>query len=254
MSDQTQDETPFQGVKFTTVKLTDTDERFYFAAACLTFGFELSEFTPGLQNVYDRDKKVEQGAPGDCRIYLPVTSQGGIEMEALVSIWRDPTEDLTDAEALRGQFSTATTFHDLMVLSELIANLQVAVALAHIRAFSLKKFAIHEPMEILPAEKNAIDVLDSMPGRIIGHGARTDPHAHALKIKREFDAVWDPTCSMPQGPAMAGWVKYWIQNYLEIRNLWRKAPRALKIDRGEGRAPLVIPEGKNFNAMLERWT
>jgi hypothetical protein len=52
-------------------------------------------------------------------------------------------------------------------------------------------------------------------------------------------------------PAMFAWVKAWVANYLELKDIWKAANPAIKIER-EG-FPLVIPKGPQFEKLARRW-
>ena len=78
---------------------------------------------------------------------------------------------------------------------------------------------------------------------LAGPGGNATGRRNGGRIAERFDAIWMP--------AMFAWVKAWVANYLELKDLWKAANPAIKIER-EG-FPLVIPKGPQFEKLARRW-
>jgi hypothetical protein len=74
---------------------------------------------------------------------------------------------------------------------------------------------------------------------------RSAKSRNGAKFAAAFDANWTPS--------MFAWVKAWVAQYLELKDSWKSASKAIKIERDD-RFPLIIPQGKNFQKLLKKWT
>lgn len=219
---------------------TDTDERFYFIAAALTLGFELAEGTPQVSNVYSVDKRFEPGEFGDVRMYLDI-QKGGLSINHLVETWINPDHALKESETIIGLILTADNSGKLMGAIQSFDFLYTQAAVASMRKYSLRRISVPDPHNVNDLERVSITALDKFSEELEG---ATDKKGRE-KAAKVVAANWNP--------AMVAWVKAWIANYLEIKNLWKDAPAAIKIKRN-GLPPLVIPKGPKFKEMLQRWT
>ncbi len=226
-------------VDFTAVG-TDKTERETFVAAALTVGFELAENTPGISNVYSIEKRPEAGEAGDVKFYLP-TSYGGLSIQHLAQIWLDPLQSMRDAEGLPARIKQSREHHQQKIFSEVFEETYLFAAVAHIRMYSKGAIKIPDVYTISDEEKHSLSILDTFQGRFKTH--RNEKELAAL-IK-EMIKHWKP--------AMVGWIKAYREHLLELQNLWLEAPAAIKIER-PGQQPLIIPKGKNFKTLLNRWT
>lgn len=226
-------------VQFTTVK-GDTDERYYFAAAAQTVGFELVENTPKISNTYSTERVYEPGEPGDVRYYLP-WQKGRIMIEDLVEVWLEPAPALREAEGFLQRILHARDADALhQVCSDFDLMYQKAV-IAHMRLMMLGKIRLPDLDPDVPEEVEALQILDKFTANLETALTDKDRKKAAQLLKKHWQ------------PALAGWLKAYRSNFLELRNLWVDIPQTLKIAR-KGRLPLILPKGPKFREMLERWT
>ena len=235
--------------EFVTVQ-SDTEERSYFVAAALTCGFDLAENTPMISNTYSLNDKYERGQFGDVRMLLEARSADGIPLPLFAKVWRDWDEPMTQATEIARRVNEADTTQKVMNLIQGeddwpgVEWLIFTSALAHMRLFTLRRISLPNLNAASDEEIEAANILDGIAERF------SDPSKNnkrmRLALAKSVAASWKP--------AMVSWVKAFTVNYLEIRDIWRKAPESIKIDRGEGRLPLVIPKGPDFKKMLDKWT
>jgi hypothetical protein len=207
-----------------------------FAAACLTCGVELEKGTPGVDNVYSKAVKYDPDEPGSISFYL--SDKQGINPLALAKVWTTWTPDLDEAATIPARILAIRTQDDANEVAGLIEQLTVLSAVAHMRLFSLSRFSIDSP-HVSEAESAAARKLSDFPDLL-----RKNPRTAKKTLVKAVFECWQP--------AMFAWVKAWISNYREIRDLWQSARPAIKFER-EGRLPLVIPKGKNFETLIRRW-
>ena len=228
------------GTSFSPIN-SDTDERNFFCAALFAVGFSLADGLPGITHQYSSDHKSERGEPGDVR-YLFGGTYRGIPINAFVETWKDPNQALRDAEGLPARIRMAHTGKDMLDVSQRFELNYLRAAVAHMRLASLGRidcsgFSYDESDD----ERVATTYLDTAAERL--EQATTPKHKEVL-AKLIFKH-WKP--------AMVSYLKAYRGHVLELNNLWRDAPESIKIDTGE-RFPIIIPKGKNFKKLIERWT
>lgn len=226
-------------VDFTAVG-TDRVERETFIAAALTVGFELADNTPKISNVYQIDCRPEPGQAGDVRFYLP-TSYHGLSVQRLAEIWLAPEQPMRDAEGLPARISSAGQEQDRYLLNQEFEMLYLFTAVAHIRFYSKGRISIPDVYSVTDEEQHAADQLDRFQDRFIP----ADTAHKRQKLVQDIQRYWKP--------AMVAWIKAYRGHLLELKNLWREAPTAIKIER-PGQLPIILPKGKNFATLLKRWT
>lgn len=216
----------------------DKDDRIGFAAAAVSVGFDLVEETPGVSNVYSEENKYEPDKPGDIKYFLPL-SKGAIEVSDLAKVWIDPGKALNDAEALPARIKSAAKAQELAAICVEFDSIYIKAAFAHMRLFSLNRIKL--PGHTTD-EDNASSYLDSFARKL------EDAHdkSSRTKLAKTLAANWKP--------AMVSWLRAYRSNFLELSNLWKEVPKSLKIKRGNGLPPLVLPQGPKFEQMLKRWT
>ena len=219
---------------------TDTHERLYFVAAALTIGFELADNTPKCSNVFSVDKKYDPGEPGDVRYYIDV-NKGELNINEFVKVWKNREPALREAEAFPGLILLSDDGQNLVKVVQEFDRTYLRAAVATMRQFSLRRISVPDLYNELTEEAKALQTLDTFVTRL-----------ETMRTKAEREKAAQLLCTHWR-PAMSGWVKAWHKNYLELRNLWKTAPEAIKIER-RGLPPLVIPKGPKFKEMLERWT
>ena len=227
------------GIGFRAVS-NDKDSRLGFAAAAVSVGFDLVDNTPGVSNVYSAENKYEPEQPGDVRYYLPLAS-GAVQVSEIAGIWLDPQPALERAEALPQRIASANNGQELAKTCIEFDSIYIGAAVAHMRLFSLSKIRIPT---IAPGkeETDAVEYLDAF-ARSLEDCYEAASRKKAVKLLRE---KWKP--------AMISWLRAYKANYLELSNLWKEVPKSLKIERGNGLPPLVLPQGPKFEQMLKRWT
>ena len=234
---------------FVAVK-TDLDERAYFIAAALTCGFNLAENSPQITNTYSKDDVYERGQSGDVRMLIEPRSKDGVPLPLLAKTWRDWDEPMNQATEIPRRIADADNDQKVMALISGsddwpgIEWLVFASALVHMRLFSLGKIALPDNNPASDEEKEAVAIIDGITARI------SDP-TKAMKRNRTDLAK---SVASAWRPAMVCWVKAFTLNYIEIRDVWKEAPKSIKISRGEGRLPLVLPKGPNFARDLKAYT
>lgn len=207
-----------------------------FAAACFTCGVELEKGTPGFDNVYSKAVKYDPDEPGSVSIYL--SDKQGINPLALAKVWVNWTPDLEEAKTIPARLLSVRTQDEANQLADAIEQLTILSAVAHVRLFSLSRFGIDSP-HVSEVETQAAITLDAFPALL-----RSNPRSTVQSRAARLVNSWQP--------AMFAWVKAWIANYREIRDLWQHARPAIKFER-EGRLPLVIPKGAQFEKLMKRW-
>ncbi len=220
----------------------DTDARFSFVAAALAMGFKMADHTPGLSNVYSKERRYEPGEPGDLRYFLTIANNQ-ISLDDLGETWVNPKQALVDAEALPDRIKLAQNADELQRLLSRFDTLYQKAAVGHMRFLSKGMIAMPDS-DLNPnkQEKAALKELDGF--RVTLEKLRTSQdrkNAVATLVKH-----WKP--------AMVAWLRAFKGHHLELKNLWHHAPAAIKIERPNSRFPLVIPKGPKFNEMLQRWT
>ena len=206
-----------------------------FFAACVTAGVELEAGTPGVSNVYSKGVTYDPDEPGTISYHLDNKTVGPL---SLAKVWRDPSQDMTEAAALPARMISARTEDHWQSIADDLELLHVYCAIAHIKSFADGKFAIGM-RAVTDEEERCAKMLSDMPDTIRNATGRRN----GGRIAERFDAIWMP--------AMFAWVKAWVANYLELKDLWKAANPAIKIER-EG-FPLVIPKGPQFEKLARRW-
>lgn len=226
-------------VRFTGIA-GDTVERFHFAAAAQTLGFDFVEHTPKVSNTYSKEKHYEPGEPGDIRYYLD-SFKHGLLLEDLVEVWLKPELALEEAKAFPGRILGAKDADLIQEVSLSFNIVYLKSVTAHMRLYSLSRIGLPNIDPENDQEREALNALDGFPSRLeVMRDAKDRKNAVSFSSKH-----WSP--------AHVGWLKAFRSNYLELRNLWKEVPSSLKIAR-EGLPPLVLPRGPKFKEMLERWT
>lgn len=205
-----------------------------FLAACATIGIEL-EKGKGISNAYDIKRKYDPEEPGTVSYLL---SRDRFNPLAVAKVWLSPDQDMAEAEALPQRMIKARTEDDWLQIADDLDALHVWSAVGHMRLFSIGKFAI-DSRSVSDAEERAAADLSSMPETI-----RRAQKRNGGKIAARLSEAWKP--------AMFAWVKAWIFNYLELREIWKVATPSVKIER-EDRFPIIIPKGKDFNRLVRKW-
>lgn len=206
-----------------------------FLAACVTCGVDLEKGTPGISNVYSKSKKYDRDEPGTISYHLDNKAYNPL---ALAKVWLDPAQDMAEAEALPARMIKARTDDEWLTIADDIHSLQVNCAVAHMRAFVKKEIGVLT-REVSDEEERAAKILSDLPELI----RNAKPQRNGGKLAAKLNEVWKP--------AMVAWVKAWIANYTELRDVWQAANPAVKIER-EG-FPLVIQKGPNFEKLMRRW-
>lgn len=203
-----------------------------FAAACLTLGVELKPDTPGVDNVYDKDRPFAESAggryAGTVNYYLSLVSPSGITTGGLLKYWDDPSPVEKEMHEFPLRLATAHTTE-------------------------LRKQAAADLREILPCaalvwmRKAAKETPRSVWHR---YG---EPHDHEARAWDELEALAQPGGGIETGtfdrrrfaglfvPAMHAAVKTFFLNALELEEIRRTTYPALKINRrGLQSIPFVI--------------
>ncbi|HAG05865.1 MAG TPA: hypothetical protein DCG68_03285 [Cryomorphaceae bacterium] len=201
----------------------------------------MADGTPGLSNVYTTDRPFEPGEPGDLRYYLAVKNQG-LSLTQFGHVWNDPDSSLQNAEALTARIKLATEGEAIQKITVEFDEIYQKAALGHMRLLSLGRLRMPDA-SLYPetAEKHALEALNGF--RDVLAVLRDDKGRN--NAIRALNKHWKP--------AMVGWLRAYRGHLLELRNLWKIAPEAIKIHR-PGKMPLVIPKGPKFKEMLTRWT
>jgi len=219
---------------------TDTDERTQFIAAALTLGFELADNTPCVSNVYSIDRTFEPGQPGDVRYFLATHSRG-IPIQEIAAIWRNHDGPLESAKAFPGRILTIADNQSHCEVVTAFDDVYQHSALVYMRRYGLSRVYVSDPHNLHNEERQALEVLDGF-AKVIDNARDQKSREAACRLLAQH---WKP--------AMCGWVKAFVANMLELRNLWQEAPAAIKIQR-DNLPPLVIPKGPKFKELLKRWT
>jgi len=206
-----------------------------FLAACVTCGVELEANTPGISNVYSKGRVYDPDEPGDISYHLDLNKANPL---AIAKVWMDPKPDLTEAAALPARMIKARTEDEWLKIADDLDALHIWAAVGYMRMFSDKKFGIDSKL-VSDEEERAAQILSDMPDAI-----RNATKRNGGAIAAKLESVWMP--------AMFAWVKAWIAQYLELRDVWKAARPSIKIER-EGRFPLIIPKGKDFEKLMKRW-
>ena len=209
-----------------------------FLAACTTVGINLESGTPGVSNIYSKSRKYDRGEPGEISYFL--SDKQGINPMAIAKVWHDPHPDLKEAVTLPQRLLGARTSDDLQLISKDLEALIVLCAAAHMSLFCSGRFALPS-LDLTAEESYAVKVIDEMPAKI----AKLQPGSAAKgKLAAQLCEMWRP--------CMIAWVKAWVANYRETRDVWLNARPAIRIERGDG-IPLILPRGKGFAELLRRW-
>lgn len=208
-----------------------------FVACCATLGIPLEEGSPKITNVYDSGRKYDPDEPGEIGYLLSDKSQVANPL-AVAKVWADPSQDMIECAAIQSRIATTRDITAWNKLADDIAALHVWGAVAHIKLFTQNKFAI-DTRVVSDNEERAAQWISDLPETV-----RKSKPSNGPAIAAKFADNWTP--------AMFAWVKAWIFNYLELRDVWKAARPAIKIDRGDD-FPLIIPKGKNFAKMMKRW-
>lgn len=203
-----------------------------FAAACVTLGIELKHDTPGVDNVYDRDKPYAESAggryAGTVNYYLSLVSPAGVMTGGLLKYWGDPTP-----------------------VEKEMADFPLRLNTAH--TAELRKKAAADLREILPCvaliwmRKAARET-----PRAVWH-RYGEPDAHEARAWEELEALGQPGGGIETGtfdrrrfaglfvPAMHAAVKTFFLNALALEEIRRTTYPAMKIEReGLQSIPFVI--------------
>jgi hypothetical protein len=208
-----------------------------FLALCFTLGIDLEKQTGGISNAYSKGVTYDPGEPGTISYFL---SDGGINPLAIAAVWQNPEKDLAEAMALPQRLLKCRDAQEWARIADDIDALHVWGAVAHIRHFTQGKFSI-DSKSVSDAEDRAAQVLSDMGDAMRRDAERRNGGAYAAKLSE----CWNP--------AMFAWVKAWISNYLEVRDLWEHATPSVKIEREDGMFPIIIPKGKDFARLVKRW-
>lgn len=211
-----------------------------FLAACMTCGVKLESGTPGISNVYSKGQKYDPDEPGDIHFYL--SDKQGINPLAVAKVWLDPDKDLQEAAGLRQRVLNCNSLDDWHKIANDIDTLILTGAVATMSRFAAGKCSV-ATLDILDSEEDAAQKLSDIPARMKSTNAHSRrPNA---QIAAELSAYWEP--------AMQAWLKAWIHNYKARRGAWKKARKAIKIEREDSPFPIIIPKGKDFAKLLKRW-
>lgn len=207
-----------------------------FLAACATCGIELEKGTPGVSNTYSKGVTYDPDEPGQIHYYLDYKNVNPL---AVAAVWRNPSETLTEVAALKQRLIKCKDADTWQKIADDIHCLHLNSAIAHISLFCQNKFAI-DTEKASDHEHACAKVLSDCADYM-----RTSKTRNGAQVAAQLEAAWTP--------AMFAWIKAFIANYREIKDLWRSAKPSIKIDRGDF-FPLIIPKGKNFTKLLKRWT
>jgi hypothetical protein len=206
-----------------------------FLAACATVGIELQKGSPGVSNCYSLEKKYEQGEPGELSYHL---SDGGINPLAIAKVWLAPDSDMAEAAALPSRLIACKTPDEWGSIADDLEVLHLLAGVCHMRMFSERKFAV-DTLTVSDNEERAAQYLSGLSAAM-----KREKRRNGAAIAAKLSEAWQP--------AMFAWVKAWIFNYRELRDIWQSARPSIKIDRGDD-FPLVIPKGKDFARLMKRW-
>lgn len=231
------------GLGFTTTG-ADRDERLTFAAAAVTLGYDLAEGTPKISNCYDTQNRYEPGEPGDIRFYLPLLAHG-ININELIRVWKNPGAALDAAADLPERIDRANDAHTLAAVVEIAEETYLSAACAYMRLLSLGRVQ-NSPAMGAPTreERRAVEFLDTLTEALQSPEMTHDRHRrnYATKIVEHWPR------------AMFAWMRAYKGNLLELRNLWKEVPPAIKIERPGMKFPLVLEKGPRFQELLNKWT
>ncbi len=210
-----------------------------FHAACVTVGIPLESHTPGISNVYTSADQWRDKGQGEVTFFLSQSS--GLNPLAIAEIWLSPDVAIADALAVPQMLIGARTMDELHDAGRMVAEMTIRGAVAHMALFCTGKYKLPS-LDLTDEEKRAVETLDEIPRMI--EGARSTGKIGGTAAAK-ISEVWRP--------AMVAWVKAWVYNYRELRETWRAARPALKIER-ENQLPIIIPKGPQFGKLLRRWT
>ena len=207
-----------------------------FLAACATVGIELQAGGAAISNVYSAGRKYDPEEPGD--VSFCVSDGQGINPLAIAKVWLHPDSELAEAEALGMRLRACKDPDEWERIAGDIDNLHVTAAIATISHFKSGRFAI-DSRAVSDQERQAANVMSGLASAM-----RADKRRDGARFSLLLAANWTPS--------MFAWVKAWVSNYLELREIWKAATPSIKIDRGDD-FPLVIPKGKDFYKLMKRW-
>lgn len=208
-----------------------------FLAACATVGIGLQKGTPGISNTYSLERKYDPEEPGD--ISFCISSQNGRNPLAIAKIWRDPSPDFIEAAGLKQALLKCKDAEQWGKLASDVDALNFNCGIGSMSLFASGKFTV-DSITVSDQEREASLLLHQLP-----EAMRRGSYKDAGRVAAKLSEAWNP--------AMFAWVKAWISNYHELRDAWKAARPAIKIER-DGAFPLIIPKGKDFYKLLKRWT
>lgn len=211
-----------------------------FLACCVTLGIDLEPGTPGISNTYSKDRKYERDSkgkiePGNVHYYLDMATRNPL---AVAKVWASPDADMTEWEAIPARLIACRTQDEWGSIADDIEALHAWVAVYYMRQFSEGKFKV-DCLHVADEERIAAEKLSAMASEMKAMRGR-----NGGAVAAKLSLIWRP--------AMFAWVKAWISNYRELRDVWETATPSIKIDRGDF-FPIIIPQGKDFKRLMKRW-
>lgn len=207
-----------------------------FVAACATVGIGLQEGSPGITNVYTTGKKYDPDEPGEVRYLL--SDKNCLSPLCVSKAWRDPELNLMEATQLSSRILKCRDVQEWNQIASDLDILHTYCGVAHMKLFSQNKFSV-DSLSVSDAEEKAAQFLSDLPSQMIAN-----PLKNKCKIVKMLDDAWPRS--------MFAWTKAWIGHYAASKHHWRSAQQAIKIER-EGKFPLVIPKGPQFERLMKRW-
>lgn len=207
-----------------------------FVAACSAVGVGLQKGSPGITNVYTKGRKYDPDEPGEVRYIL--SDQDGISPLCISKAWRDPELNLIEAEQLPSRILKCRDAQQWSLIASDLDILHTYCGIAHMKMFSQNKFSVDQ-LEVTLEEQRAAQLLSDLPAKML-----SEPLKDRSAIASIVREAWPKS--------MHAWVKAWIGHYRASGEHWKTAQQAIKIER-EGKFPLVIPKGKDFERLMKRW-
>lgn len=212
-----------------------------FAAACLTLGIELKHDSPGVDNVYSKDKPFRDSAGGQhagtVNYYLHLISPDGVLTGALLQYWEDPGPVEKEMHEFPLRLATAHTAELRKKAAEDLMNLIPCAAIVWMRKAANETprsvwSRYGEPSE---AERKAWETLEAAPEKI---------RAGTFDLK---------TFAPLFVPAMHAAVKTFFLNACDLETLRKDTVPALKIERPNlPHIPFVIPMSRGWRERIEK--
>lgn len=206
-------------VKHSTETGTTSTRNEVFAAACVTLGIALKDDSPGVDNVYSKDRpfrdSVEGKHAGVVNYYLHLSSPDGLLTGGLLKFWEDPGPVEKEMHEFPLRLGTADTTELKRIAAEDLKNLIPCAALVWMRkaAKETPRAFWHRYGEPSAAEARAWQLLEEAPDQI---------RVGRFELK-SFAGLFVP--------AMHAAVKTFFLNACELETMRQDTAPSLKIER-----------------------